>query len=273
MKKRVFFLVPYPVGKAPSQRFRFEQYFKALSKEDIDYQVQSFMTDKGWETIYSNKRTLMIWYLYVGVLRRIIHLFFVFKYDYVFIHREAAPIGPPVFEWIVAKIFGKKIIYDFDDAIWLYDNNERRNIGTRLKWKSKVAKICSWSWKIVVGNDFLKDFAVQYNSNIIVVPTVVDTKYYHNPDLHKKVRANEITIGWTGTHSTLQYLNSISPLLSKLQKIPNVRILIIANQKPSFSFNFDFRFWKQDTEIEDLMEVDIGVMPLTKDTWSQGKGG
>jgi hypothetical protein len=38
-----------------------------------------------------------------------------------------SPFGPPVYEWVLAKILRKKIIYDFDDAIWLTDAN--RNPG------------------------------------------------------------------------------------------------------------------------------------------------
>jgi glycosyltransferase involved in cell wall biosynthesis len=31
--------------------------------------------------------------------------------------------------------------------------------------------------------------------------------------------------------------------------------------------------WRADTEVEDLREVDVGLMPLSDDEWSQGKCG
>ena len=34
-----------------------------------------------------------------------------------------------------------------------------------------------------------------------------------------------------------------------------------------------FRKWKKDTEIEDLLAFNIGVMPLLDDKWAQGKCG
>ena len=42
-------------------------------------------------------------------LRRWKTIFSMYKYDYVFIHREAAHIGPPIFEFLIAKIFRKTI--------------------------------------------------------------------------------------------------------------------------------------------------------------------
>ena len=54
-----------------------------------------------------------------GFFKRIGDLFQLINFDYIFIYREAAPVGPPVFEFIICKILNKKIIYDFDDAIWI----------------------------------------------------------------------------------------------------------------------------------------------------------
>ena len=46
------------------------------------------------------------------------------KADYIFIHREATPLGPPIFEWLLAKVFRKKIIHEYDDAIWIPGGEE-----------------------------------------------------------------------------------------------------------------------------------------------------
>jgi len=45
----------------------------------------------------------------MGFFRRIGHLFKSAGADYVFILREASPVGPPVFEWLLSKIFRKKL--------------------------------------------------------------------------------------------------------------------------------------------------------------------
>src|SRR5438105_14565075 len=122
MSLKILFLVPYPSGEAPSQRFRFEQYLSILKEQGFQYSMQSLLTHKNWRVFYGPSHPLSkAFALLHGFLKRILILPRSLFYDFVFIHREAAPIGPPVFEFILSKIFRKKIIYDFDDAIWLTD--------------------------------------------------------------------------------------------------------------------------------------------------------
>src|SRR5690606_18866349 len=98
----------------------------------------------------------------------------VHQYDYVFVHREAAPMGPPVFEWIVSKLWRKKMIYDFDDAIWIPNTSAENRLAGWLKCVWKVKHICKWSHTVVGGNKYLCDFARQYNDNVVLIPTCVD---------------------------------------------------------------------------------------------------
>src|SRR5215212_6589521 len=119
-KKRILFVVPYPLDKAPSQRFRVEQFFPVLDENGIGYTVASFLDDKTWAVLYQQSSFVKKgWGVVKGFLKRFALLFKAAKYDYVFVHREASPIGPPFFEFFLAKVFRKKLIYDFDDAIWM----------------------------------------------------------------------------------------------------------------------------------------------------------
>ena len=52
-----------------------------------------------------------------GYIRRFQDLVKIKDYDIVYIFMWATPIGLPFYEWIIKKS-GKKIIYDFDDAIF-----------------------------------------------------------------------------------------------------------------------------------------------------------
>ena len=113
----------------------------------------------------------------------------------IFIHREVAPVGPPVFEWIISKIFKKKIIYDFDDAIWLTDRKDESWILETLKWRSKIQSICRWSYKVSCGNEYLCDYARQFNERVFYNPTTIDTGNLHNPSLYKIDSKDKIIIG------------------------------------------------------------------------------
>ena len=275
MSIKILFLVPYPTNAAPSQRFRFEQYYDVLATKNIKYATKPFLTQKGWSAFYKGNVIVILYYLIIGCFRRILHLTFLPTADVVFIHREMIPFGPPIFEWIIAKIFNKKIVYDFDDAIWLNDPNENNYLVAKLKWKSKVSSICKWSHKISVGNLFLADFAKQYNLNVVINPTTIDTSFLHNPANHLGIdKIKKPIIGWTGTHSTLQYLTPLVPVLKKLETLHDFIFMVIANKNPEIKLtSFQFKQWKKESEIADLNCFDIGVMPLTNDKWSSGKCG
>ncbi len=269
---KILFLTPYPKDVAPSQRFRFEHFLKYVEKWDF----KSFVSAHDWDLLYSqHKKARKIRIVLAGFFRRFISLFSIPCYDIIFIHRELTPFGPPVFEWIIAKVLRKKIIYDFDDAIWLPDQNMENSLWKWLKWRSKVASICKWSWKVSVGNKYLAEFVRRYNQNVVVIPTVVDTEM-HKPDTHlyPSSRGDKLCVGWTGSHSTLPYLDMILPALQKLEKKIDFEFCVIANQDPKLPLkNYSFIKWKKETEIEDLSAFDIGVMPLPDDEWSKGKCG
>ncbi len=334
---KILILCPYPNGFAPSQRFRFEQYFSFLKNNNIEINQQGFLDKKTWLILYkSGNQFGKIKGILTGFLNRLILLFSVFKYDFVLIHREATPLGPPILEWFISKVFQKKIIYDFDDAIWLPNTSQENKIVAALKCHSKVKWICKWSYKVSCGNNYLADFARQYNTNVEVVPTTIDTKYHRkknkiesrksktggkheenqesrvknpndrvqsteigdfskaqstNPqqaddifDIPKSSISNlntqysilntRLIIGWTGTHSTEKYLNHLVPVLQELEKTNSFIFRVISNHNPQLPLkSFEYQPWNKATEIEDLSQFDIGVMPLEDNEWAKGKCG
>ncbi len=272
--KKVLILAPYPLGEAPSQRFRFEHYLPHFHTQGYQYRFQSFWTKKAWDILYAKgKFPLKVLYLSLGFFRRFYTLLNCHRFEFVFIHREVAPLGPPVFEFIIAKIFRRKIIYDFDDAIWLPNTSEANKISSFLKFHYKVAYICQISWRVSVGNDYLKEYALKFNSNVILNPTVVDTEKRHNR-IKTHDNNHPLTIGWTGTHSTARYLKTIEKALVKLQKEVAFTFSVISNQPPCLEeINCQFIPWRKESEIEQLLTFDIGIMPLEDEIWEEGKCG
>jgi glycosyltransferase involved in cell wall biosynthesis len=279
--------VPYPHGIAPGQRFRFEQYISILRAEKYQLSILAFLSNKAYSILYKRGHsTIKVYSIVLGFTKRIIHLFQLRKADYVFIFRECSPIGPPVFEWIIAKVLKKKIIYDFDDAIWLTDKINEGKIEKIMRWRSKVSSICKWSYKISCGNAYLADYAKQFNNNVIINPTTIDTEQLHNPRLLAKFNSlgsqeviqknnSSVVIGWTGSHSTLKYLESLEGVLGKIEaKFGQASFLVIADRKPKIKLDrLIFRPWNKNTEATDLFRLDIGIMPLPDDEWTKGKCG
>ncbi len=232
------------------------------------------MDEATWNILYKGGSALQkALGITKGYLKRIkTVLFDVPRYDYVFVHREAAPLGPPVFEWVVSKLWGKKMIYDFDDAIWIPNTSSENKIASSLKCNWKVKYICKWSYKIAGGNEYLCNYASQYNKNTVLVPTCVDVETMHNK--LKEHRDGKTVVGWTGSQSTLFYLDMLVPILQKLQDELDFTFLVIANKNPALSLkNFQFIEWNETSEIDDLLKMDIGLMPLQADAWSEGKCG
>ncbi len=274
-KTKVFFAVPYPKGRAPSQRFRFEQYLKLLEKNNIKWTLSSFYSLSFWEILYApGKGAQKVVYLTFGFAKRFLDLLIEVPFsDIVFVHREATPLGPPWFEWCVVKIFKKKLVYDFDDAIWLGDDENESRMFSFLKWRKKVKFICEIASKVSVGNNYLKEYAEKFSNNVVLNPTTIDTENWHNPNRVNKETDNSVpVIGWTGSHSTLKYLEPLIPCLEEITA--PFRFIVISNKKPEFTLKqFEFKKWNKSFEIQDLMEFDLGVMPLTEDAWSSGKCG
>ena len=271
----ILFLIPYPLDEAPSQRFRFEQYFATLQKKGHSFRVQSFLDQKNWRQFAAPGRLFpKLLILLNGFLRRLLILPFLSRYDYVFVHREVTPVGPPLFEMLIASVFRKRLIYDFDDAIWLTDRPDESWFLKSIKWRKKVGQICKLSYKVSCGNEYLCRYARQYNNKVIYNPTTIDTESLHNPAGLTRKR-EEIIIGWTGSNSTLKYLKDVEGVISGiLSTYPGVRFMVIADQEPALHLNgLIFKEWNVSSEIGDLHEFDIGIMPLPDDEWSKGKCG
>ncbi len=271
---KLLILAPYPPGEAPSQRFRFEQYLTFLQSAGIQYDYEPFLDLPSWKILHKKGNFPA---KVLGVLKAFVRRFYLitraFGYDIIFIHREASHIGPPIFEFLLCKVLKKKVIYDFDDAIWLPNYSEHNAAFHWLKMYGKVRFSMRWAWRISAGNQYLAEFAKNYNPNVYIIPTTIDTEHLHN-----KVKVHEskmpVVIGWTGTLTTIRYLDIIVPELEKLEKEFDFQILIISNQAPTFSLRgLRFQFWRKETEIEDLLQMDIGLMPLEDDIWAKGKCG
>lgn len=269
----IAFIVPYPKAKAPSQRFRFEQQLAFLEKNELDYSFFPFLSAEAFDMLYMpGKYMIKIYFTLLGFLKRFFLMFQLSKYEFVFIHREASPIGPPIFEFIIAKILNKKIIYDFDDAIWLVNTSNANKIVAQIKWPQKVESICKWAYKVSCGNDYLASHARKFNHNVEIIPTTVDTEFVHNKT--KNQETEKIVLGWTGTHSTVKYLLELEPILIKMQNKYHFDFVVISNKEPQFkSLKYNFISWNKKTEIEDLLSMNIGVMPLVDDKWAKGKCG
>lgn len=272
-RKKILFVVQYPQKISPGQRFRFELYENLLSENNFEVATQSFFDQNAAKIMFKHGHFFKKFLASLkGLLRRTILIFTIHKYDFILLQREFTPFGPSFFEWYFMKILKKRIIYDFDDAIWIDHISDQNKLAAMVKNVDKVPKICTWAFKVSCGNQYLCKYAERYNKKVIYNPTCVDTETMHN--IACDHYSEKVTIGWTGSFSTLKYIDTLIPVITRLQEKYDFNFKIICNQRPNLKIkNFQFVKWSPENEIIELATCQIGIMPLADDEWSKGKCG
>ena len=118
----------------------------------------------------------------------------------------------------------------------------------------------------------LDEYARKYNQNTTNISSTINTDTYL--PTNKYSNSNQLVLGWSGSHSTSQYLYLLERVLKKISNAHSVKILVIGDA----SFNIDgieleALPWKESTEVDDLRRIDIGLYPLPDEPWVYGKSG
>jgi glycosyltransferase involved in cell wall biosynthesis len=183
------------------------------------------------------------------------------RYDlYVFEH-QAFPYIPTFLERI-AKRLNPNMLLEFDDAIFL-----------SFLHGSKIPKLIKMSKHIIVGNHFLKDYVIQFNPNVSVIPTVVDIERYKLKEDYRT--QGLVNIGWVGLAYNLPYLKQLEETFQKLKsEVGDFLFTVICSKGLEMDgVKTDFKPWNYDDEAKNIGTFDIGIMPLADDEWAKGKCG
>ncbi len=266
--------MPHRKNRSPGQRFRIEQYLDILKENNYKIIYSHIISEKDDKIFYSKGKYFLKSFIVIkSFFIRLIDFFRSLNSDIVFIYREAFMLGTVFFEKIF-KLSGAKIIFDFDDAIWLNDISEGNENLKWLKNPSKISKIIKLSDMVFAGNNYLLNYAEKFNNNVKIIPTTIDINYHKK--IIKKNKDNVICIGWTGTSTTLKHFESAIQFLKKIKSKYQEKVkfkIIVDFQYKVDELNLISTEWNISTEINDLSEIDIGIMPLPDDDWSKGKCG
>jgi glycosyltransferase involved in cell wall biosynthesis len=281
----ILFIADHRINRSPSQRYRFEQYLAHFKAEGFSYELSEIISEADDNVFYRpgnyfKKATVLLKSFFIRWkdLRR------ANQFDLVFIQREALLIGSSFFE----KQFFKrsKVIFDFDDSIWLLDTSPENKKFEFLKNPDKTKINIRNAHTVIAGNAFLANYAKQFNPNVVIIPTTIDTEF-HKPsltpshDVSRSVDAlskseKKIVIGWSGSISTLKHFEMAIPVLKKIQaKYPGQTEIHVIGQGSYSHPELDIisKSWSAETEVQDLTAFDIGIMPLPDDEWVKGKCG
>jgi glycosyltransferase involved in cell wall biosynthesis len=270
---KVLAIVPSTYDTSPGQRYRIEQWEPLLAEQGVEITYSSFETPELQQILHQDGNT---WQKIQGVLKNINRRRNETKslagYDLVYVFREAALLGPAWFERRIARS-GIPMVFDFDDAIFVAYKSPSNGYLSYLKFPNKTGEICRLSSRIMAGNEYLADYAKQFNERVTIIPTTIDTEKYKMPE-QKNSAPETLTIGWSGSFSTAQHLATLSDVLQELARQEKFRLRVIGAPKFELAgVDTEVVKWRSETEVEDLRPIDIGVMPLPDDQWSKGKCG
>lgn len=271
---RILALVPYPYDLAPGQRYRIEQWAPLLEELGVSVTFEAFRCKQLHLLLCSPGQTWRKTYLtYQALRRRLRGLKRVRDFDLVYIYSEAALMGPALIESLIS-MKGVPIVFDFDDAIFLhytYISPVSRYLRL-FKFPRKTGTICGLASHVIAGNSYLANYANRFNRNVTIVPSTVDLKRYTIEN--SRPASDPPVIGWTGSYSTIQYLNNLRGVLQQLAARERFKLRVVG--VPGYRIDgvdVEAIPWSPETEVADLRPIDIGIMPLTDDEWTRGKCG
>lgn len=264
---RAFFLTE-GTRTSPASRIRVYNYLDRLAGND-DFQAEtvSFTGEACCRALVSGKapclflrgagklRQIRIWAGLRSAAARS---------DVVFIQRVLPPPG------ITARLARLKtrLVYDFDDAVYLGGTEREMRFREMMRAASRVITVSSAAAREAVrlGAEA---------SRVAVIPSPVDCSGY-------RVRpaggaGSSFTVGWVGSPPTTPYLEAIWPELAVFAgKNPAARFVFVGAKKfdtGALAPRVRFEPWSEDNEKELPALFDAGLMPLPDDPWCRGKGG
>lgn len=269
--------------EGPSSRYRFYNYKNCFKINSIDMTIKPFFPKSYFSVTSKIKKIAIVLVSYFYRFYILVNLLiFKKRYKLVLIEYELFPYFPAIFEYLLNKR-GIKYIVDYDDAVFhKYDMNYNKLAKPFLKLflKNKIGKVLEYADYVIVCNDYLENYARKHNSNIVRLSTVVLLDNYKKEMIEFNKEDNIFILGWIGSRTTSVYILEILPAIKKfVDKYSNVRFDLVGFDKALLSeeeiakHHLNIITWSEEQEIKNILNFDIGMMPLHNDPWSRGKCG
>lgn len=170
-------------------------------------------------------------------------------------------------------VSGRKMIFDFDDAIYIHS-------FFKTKTLSRLADA------VVVGSRVLADWAKKYNKNVFIVPTCVKFSSYNKYSRLRRPPNKKFTIGWIGNGPAhCENLRMLGPVFEELIKTGFVfKFILVGSLKSQKVYSLfrdidglDANFidsidWRDPEAMPRIIQnFDVGLMPLVDSEFQRGR--
>ncbi len=245
----VLFLTEDEAGA--STRYRIHQYLPELESRGIEWDCQTVPDGRRERRALFRRASSFDG---VVVQRRLVHPFDVRR-----LRRHA-----------------KRLVFDFDDAI-LYPDSFQRKSRSTSRWLKFLA-IATSADLVVAGSEYLARVTTEFQRNVTVIPTVVDSRRYpvRTPKAREASAGGEpIRLVWIGSRSTMPYLEDVLEPIAEVAADRDLVLRVVADAAPRSigSLAIEQVPWSPEIEVEAIASCDIGLAPLRDDRWSNGKCG
>lgn len=166
----------------------------------------------------------------------------------------------------LARLLGKRVVYDLDDAIYLPHPTESANAASDRR---KLMGILHCADQVVVSGAEIAESVRSVNRSVEIIPTVVD-RLSARPSLPR----TPPVIGWVGAPENQRYLRRVEGAIQRLQsERPEVEVWIITSRPADPPPRFRYRFipWSREAETEFVPQFTVGLAPLDDDPWCRAK--
>jgi glycosyltransferase involved in cell wall biosynthesis len=273
-QKSILIICPFPEGVAAGQRLKYEQYFNHWKDNGYEITVSSFMNQFMWRVVYLKGRYLSkIVGTILGYFCRLRDLFRISKYDIIYVHMWVTPFGSTLFERIV-RVLSKELIYDIEDNTTTAVSSNVNSIISPLKNSNKNKFLMKMADYVITSSPTLNKHCLDVNNNkkCKYISSSVNIEKFLPVNAYSNDK--KVTIGWTGTFSSKEYLDLLRNALKILSSRCDFKLLIIGNFEYEFQeMDIEVIQWSSESEVEDMQKIDIGIYPLSNDPWVYGKSG
>ena len=176
---------------------------------------------------------------------------------------------PSFIEALLLKRLAKRVVFDFDDSVWL--RNRQGDARPSRKLQGRFANFLKRADLAICGNAVLQNYLEQHcpRTASLVIPSSVPS-----PRPFSRQRANfPLQVGWVGTAINLPYITAIEAALIEAHAGIPFELVVLCDKQPKFANFPHVRFvpWSEATEYEHVRNFDVGIMPLADNEHSRGK--
>jgi glycosyltransferase involved in cell wall biosynthesis len=263
---RVLFLTLYPESAA-SPRYRVHQFLPHLRERGVTCEVACPFTEAEYVRLRAKAAAGRARSYHLHEARvRALQILRAGRYDVVFMQKAVMSAYVRGFATQLRQR-ARRLVYDIDDAVHLRSPHKLPRRWEWLEEPDQVNRLFLDADLVLAGNRWLADAALACGGRAEFFPTVVDTERFA-----PAANANEkFVIGWMGGPSTSANLATLAEVLGA---IPDCEVRLIGADPVRAAIDGAWhRPWRYETEVAELQQFSIGIMPLGRTDWDRGKCG